>query len=162
MARPDRIACAQVASYTGGLYTTELGSFAQNEWLMTTPDDGMPLQPEGASNARSLQSGSPALYQLVSDTTSNGHAWLPATVPTGVYSRHVADGTTIPPAPSTWMLIVGLIAGVSVALFLCVCLIIICCVRRCRSQQKPPAARLSGVINHPATVPYPDHVQPRP
>ena len=153
-----------VASYTGGLYTSTLAEFAQHEWLMTTPDDSMTLQPEGVSNARTLQSGSPALYTLVSDTTSNGHAWLPAVVPTGVYSRQVADGTTIPPAPASYMLIVGGIAGVAVALCLCLCCCIICCVRSCRSK-KPKTAQMSGVEtdSHPVASSYqPDHVQPRP
>jgi hypothetical protein len=44
---------------------------------------GMTLLPSGVTNARTLQSGSPALYALISDTTSNMHAWLPATMPDG-------------------------------------------------------------------------------
>ena len=57
---------------------------------MPTPDDGMTLLPSGVANARTLQSGSPAMYALVSDTTSEGHAWLPAVMPDGDYKGDAA------------------------------------------------------------------------
>ena len=73
-------------SYMGGLYTTQRAASIQVEWLMATPDASMPAEPPGVANAISLQSGSPTLYALVSDTRSDGHAWLPAMVPDGRYS----------------------------------------------------------------------------
>ena len=69
----------------GGLFTTGRASSVQNEWLMCTPDDSMSVLPAGVANARTLQSGSPALYALVSDTTSTGHLWVPSTMPDGNY-----------------------------------------------------------------------------
>ena len=72
-------------SYIGGLYYNGRASSIAREWLMPTPDDGMTLIPSGVDNARTLQNGSPALYELISDTTSTGHAWLPATMPDGNY-----------------------------------------------------------------------------
>lgn len=72
-------------SYIGGLYYKERMDNISNEWLMGTPDVGMPLYPKGKKNAASLQEGSPALYGLVSDTTSEGHAWLPEIMPDGRY-----------------------------------------------------------------------------
>merc|ERR1711966_199478 len=72
-------------SFIGGLYTKARASGIQREWLMATPDTSMETEPENVINARSLQSGSPALYALVSDTTSNGHAWLPNIMPDGRY-----------------------------------------------------------------------------
>lgn len=84
-----------VVSYIGGLYTDERAAGAQNEWLMTTPDEGMPVIPEGVSNAKSLQAGAPALYALVSDTTSpGGHAWLPAIMPNGKYNGPEGGGVS--------------------------------------------------------------------
>jgi len=73
------------ASFVGGLYTKGRADSIGSEWLMATPDDGMPILPNGKKNARSLQSGSPALYALVSDTTSMGHEWLPAIMTDGAY-----------------------------------------------------------------------------
>ena len=72
-------------SYMGGLYTTTNTQDIQNEWLMATPDAGMKVHPTSVNNAISLQSGAPALYDLVSDTTSEGHAWLPSIMPDGKY-----------------------------------------------------------------------------
>ena len=77
-------------SYVGGFYWTTRAHQIRTKWLMATPDDGMPLLPwsvanRRVANARTLQSGSPALYALVSDTTSAGHAWLPHTMPDGRY-----------------------------------------------------------------------------
>ena len=74
-----------VTSYIGGLYTTTQTGEISNEWLMATPDANMPVWPRGTPNAVSLEAGSPALYRLVSDTTSRGHAWLPAVMPDGRY-----------------------------------------------------------------------------
>jgi len=75
-----------IASYTGGLYTTARAQSVQNEWLMTTPDaSSMPVIPSGVANARSLQTGAPALYALVSDTTSTENTWIPSIFPNGNY-----------------------------------------------------------------------------
>lgn len=86
-------------SYIGGFYTRERAMTSQDEWLMTAPDAAMPVLPNGVSNARSLQTGSPALYELVSDTTSPGHAWLPRVFPNGRYSPGGGGGD--PPSPTT-------------------------------------------------------------
>ena len=72
-------------SYIGGLYTAARAAAISREWLMPTPDDSMALVPSGVTNAKTLQSGSPALYALVSDTTSAKHKWLPAVMPDGNY-----------------------------------------------------------------------------
>ena len=48
------------------------------------------------ANAISLQAGSPALYALVADTTSEGHAWLPAIMPDGRYSGTPATSPSCP------------------------------------------------------------------
>ena len=58
---------------------------------MATPDDGMDVHPTGVTNARTLQSGSPDLYALVSDTTSEGHAWLPSVMPDGKYKGLISN-----------------------------------------------------------------------
>ena len=50
------------------------------------------------ANAISLQEGSPALYALVADTTSEGHAWLPATMPDGRYRPPIVAASP-PPSP---------------------------------------------------------------
>lgn len=73
-------------SYVGGLYTRARAASVQNEWLMPTPDTSMAVEPSGVANARSLQAGAPTLYALVADTTSEGHAWLPAIMPDGAYA----------------------------------------------------------------------------
>jgi len=86
-------------AYIGGLYTTTTTNFAKNEWLMATPDANMPVYPGGVSNAVSLETGSPALYALVSDTTSPGHAWLPAIMPDGRYQGN-PGGPPGPPPPT--------------------------------------------------------------
>merc|ERR1711966_565450 len=85
-------------SFIGGLYTKARASDIQREWLMATPDTSMETEPENVINARSLQSGSPDLYALVSDTTSNGHAWLPNIMPDG---RYQGFGNGPPPNPPT-------------------------------------------------------------
>ena len=86
-----------VTSYIGGLYTATQTGNISNEWLMATPDANMPVWPRGKPNAVSLEVGSPALYRLVSDTTSRGHAWLPEVMPDGRYQGRPGDGG--PPAP---------------------------------------------------------------
>jgi len=86
-------------SYIGGLYTTTSTNTVKNEWLMATPDANMPVYPSGVSNAISLETGSPALYALVSDTTSPGHAWLPAFMPDGRYQGN-PGGPPGPPPPT--------------------------------------------------------------
>ena len=81
-------------SYIGGLYTQARAQAVSSEWLMATPDDAMALAPSsGAANAVALQSGSPALYALVSDTISEGHAWLPAVMPDGEYTGAMPAAT---------------------------------------------------------------------
>merc|ERR1712194_903110 len=70
----------------------------RREWLMATPDATMDIEPPSMKNAVSLQDGSPALYALVSDTTSTGHAWLPEIMPDGKY-QGFGDGPT-PPGPT--------------------------------------------------------------
>ena len=81
-------------SYIGGLYTQARAQAVSSEWLMATPDDAMALAPSsGAANAVSLQSGSPALYALVSDQSSEGHAWLPAVMPDGEYTGAMPAAT---------------------------------------------------------------------
>lgn len=72
-------------SYIGGLYTKSSTDMIKREWLMATPDADMTVYPQGVTNAVSLETGSPQLYALVSDTTSEGHAWLPAVMPDGKY-----------------------------------------------------------------------------
>jgi len=42
--------------------------------------------PMDVEKAISLEAGAPALYALVSDTTSEGHAWLPSVMPDGTYT----------------------------------------------------------------------------
>lgn len=61
---------------------------------MATPDAAMtPLVPNPSShpNAVSLETGAPALYALVADTTSEGHAWLPSIMPDGRYLATPVD-----------------------------------------------------------------------
>ena len=73
-------------SWIGGLYTTSRANMAANEWLMTVPDTGMTPLPSNDKNSATLQEGAPALYQLISDTTSEGHKWLPSIMPNGAYT----------------------------------------------------------------------------
>merc|ERR1719491_701161 len=89
------------ASYVGGLYTNAGANDIKVEWLMATPDKNMPIIPENShvKNAKSLQNGSPELYALVSDTTSVGHAWLPAIMTDGAYKGD--PGGVNPPSPPT-------------------------------------------------------------
>eukprot|EP00554_Chaetoceros_debilis_P008905 CAMPEP_0194099254 /NCGR_PEP_ID=MMETSP0150-20130528/483_1 /TAXON_ID=122233 /ORGANISM="Chaetoceros debilis, Strain MM31A-1" /LENGTH=411 /DNA_ID=CAMNT_0038785437 /DNA_START=14 /DNA_END=1245 /DNA_ORIENTATION=+ len=73
-------------SYIGGLYTKTGTDEAKKEWLMATPNDGMTIYPKSVINAKTLETGSPALYKLVSTTeTESGHKWLPAIMPDGKY-----------------------------------------------------------------------------
>jgi len=87
-----------IVSYIGGLYTVDRADSVSNEWLMTTPDDSMIVLPTNVNNARSLQSGSPELYALVSDTSSNGHKWIPSIMPDGIY-KGLPTGSF--PSPTT-------------------------------------------------------------
>ena len=90
-----------IVSYVGGLYTVDRANFARREWLMATPDDSMIVLPRNVNNARSLQSGSPELYALVSDTTSDGHKWLPEIMPDGKYQGFPEELTMTPsPGPN--------------------------------------------------------------
>jgi len=90
-------------SYIGGLYTGQATGDTKNEWLMCTPDNDMIVYPTGINNAKSLETGSPALYALVSNKTSPGHAWLPAIMPDGRYQVNPGGppGPTPPPSPAT-------------------------------------------------------------
>lgn len=90
-----------VVSYIGGLYTIGRAEFAMNEWLMSTPDSNMEIIPSGVTNAISLEAGSPALYAMVSDSTSEGHLWLPTIMPNGNYKGFDDNPPrpTLPPAP---------------------------------------------------------------
>lgn len=141
-----------IASYTGALYTDNMASFAQNEWLMVTPDNGMPLLPANVANAATLQSGSPGMYSLVSGSASH-QAWVPTRVPDGNYSQSLSGGTMMPPPAPLWGSIVGGITGVSVALFfLCVLLPVLCCKRRkllCfkKGAHKMDISKASGVAH---------------
>jgi hypothetical protein len=84
-----------IISYIGGLYTTERSEGISDEWMMGTPDASMSVLPEGVNNAISLEEGSPELYALVSDTTSEGHTWLPEIMPDGNYTVN-RDGAVGP------------------------------------------------------------------
>lgn len=85
-------------SYIGGLYTNQRASSVKREWLMTSPDAGMPVVPSNVGNARTLEAGAPALYNLVSTTTGPKHAWLPEIMPNGIYQP--SDGSiSSPPSP---------------------------------------------------------------
>lgn len=64
------------------------------EWIMPVPDASMAdaLQStsfgEVSDNSKTLQEGSPALYALVSDTSSPENKWLPSIMPDGRYCHH--------------------------------------------------------------------------
>mmetsp|Transcript_49121 Transcript_49121/g.96022 ORF Transcript_49121/g.96022 Transcript_49121/m.96022 type:complete len:197 (+) Transcript_49121:449-1039(+) len=64
---------------------------------MATPDDGMPVLPAQVTNAKSLQSST--LYAMVSDTTSDGHAWLPHVMTDGRYQGDPEGGSPVTPPP---------------------------------------------------------------
>jgi len=74
-------------AWIGGLMTNDRAQSVSNEWLMTVPDASMiSVLPSGQTNARTLEEGSPAMYDLISDTTSEGHEWLPTIMPDGRYN----------------------------------------------------------------------------
>lgn len=79
-----------IVTNMGGLYTVDRAKSSAREWLMCTPDDGMEAENsqymQYSSKASTLQSGAPAFYKLVTDTTSVGHKWIPTTQPDGNYS----------------------------------------------------------------------------
>jgi hypothetical protein len=73
-------------SWMGGLMTNQRANTCKEEWLMTVPDASMKsVLPAGQTNAKTLEEGSAKLYGLVSDTTSDGHKWLPSIMPNGKY-----------------------------------------------------------------------------
>ena len=82
-------------TYIGGLFTDTRARGAESEWLMTVPDTSMASDVDTSrnANARTLQQGSAAMYALVSDTTSSGHAWLPSTMPDGNYQGPQPDAS---------------------------------------------------------------------
>ena len=75
-----------IASYTGAVYFTERAEDSQHEWLMATPDAGMPVLPNNVGNAKTLEEGSADLYALVADTTSRQNKWIPSKWPDGKYA----------------------------------------------------------------------------
>eukprot|EP00588_Corethron_pennatum_P009986 CAMPEP_0194266990 /NCGR_PEP_ID=MMETSP0169-20130528/1688_1 /TAXON_ID=218684 /ORGANISM="Corethron pennatum, Strain L29A3" /LENGTH=451 /DNA_ID=CAMNT_0039007779 /DNA_START=55 /DNA_END=1407 /DNA_ORIENTATION=+ len=83
------------ASYVGALYTLEFANDIKQEWLLATPDNSMPVLPAQVTNAKALQSS--ALYALVSDTTSDGHAWLPDIMTNGKYQGDPEGGNPVTP-----------------------------------------------------------------
>uniref|UniRef100_A0A7S0BZH6 Uncharacterized protein n=2 Tax=Proboscia inermis TaxID=420281 RepID=A0A7S0BZH6_9STRA len=91
-------------SYVGGLYTLDQAGSTKNKWLMVTPEEGMMVLPESVDNAIFLKKGSPALYDLMSDTTSEVHAWLPAVMIDGTYMGvPVKEKCTDEEAAVKWM-----------------------------------------------------------
>jgi cysteine-rich repeat protein len=93
-------------TYMGGLYTLARSKWASGEWLMATPEANLPLLHKGMANVVSLQTGSPAMYALISDTTSCGHAWLPSIMPDGKYTGTPIDPPNYPGPPergSSWL-----------------------------------------------------------
>jgi len=102
-----------IATYIGGLYTSARAGGTQNEWLMCTPDDGMAVVPEGVANARTLQSGSAAMYALVSDRTTAGHEWIPLIMPNGDYE--VGGATNNIPYAATFSSATAASSGASTA-----------------------------------------------
>merc|ERR1719272_1982256 len=84
-------------TYMGGLYTLARSKWATGEWLMATPESNLTLLQAGTANVVSLQTGSPAMYALISDTTSCGHAWLPSIMPDGKYTgTPIISATGVP------------------------------------------------------------------
>lgn len=84
-------------TWMGGLMTNERAESVAMEWLATVPDASMVAAvPSNQKNAKTLQEASPAMYALISDTTSKGHRWLPSIMPDGRYSviatRNPTDG----------------------------------------------------------------------
>ena len=73
-------------SYMGGLFTDVRAASVANEFLMTVPDASMKAAVNSKNkNAKTLEEGSPALYGLVSDTTSEKNKWMPSIMPDGIY-----------------------------------------------------------------------------
>ena len=68
------------------------------------PNPNQAALPTGLQNAKSMQSGAPAYYNLVKDTTSAGHLWIPSIFPNGVYTLASPPPPPLsppPPAPPT-------------------------------------------------------------
>jgi len=105
-------------TWMGGLFTDARALAVADEWLMTVPDTGMAAAvPAGQANAKTLQEGSAALFDLVSDTTSVGHNWLPSVMPNGKYvvtSDDAAPGEGVDGDSSASAMAVGA-AAVAVA-----------------------------------------------
>ena len=81
-------------TWMGGLYTNARAIDVENEWLMTVPDASMKttVNSNRNTNAKTLQEGALELYNLVSDTTSEKHLWLPSIMPNGRYTvNHAAN-----------------------------------------------------------------------
>ena len=86
-------------AWMGGLMTNDRASSVAQEWQMTVPDATMASAlPSGQANAKTLEEGAKSLFNLVSDTTSDGHKWLPKIMPDGNYI--VGSGPAPAPAPA--------------------------------------------------------------
>ena len=114
-------------AYIGGLYTQQRAASIQNEWLMATPDASMAVEPPGVANAISLQAGSPDLYALVADTTSVGHAWLPAIMPDGRYKVGATAAWQINPGTLAVVIIGGIVLGLAIYFSCEACWLFKCC-----------------------------------
>lgn len=128
-----------IVSHIGGLYTTARAKAVSNEWLMCTPDDGMPVVPSGVRNAATLQSGSPELYRLVSDTKSPGHEWVPSVMPDGKYKASSKDKKEnakdkSPEKGKSSFPVAAVAAPVGVAVVLAVVAAVFCCFKQRRDS----------------------------
>ena len=137
--RAEGIYWASVA-YIGGLYTQQRAASIQNEWLLATPDASMAVEPPGVANAISLQAGSPDLYALVADTTSVGHAWLPAIMPDGRYNAGATAAWQINPGALAGVIIGGIVV-LGLAIFSCVACWLFKCCASCPCNKHNPSKR---------------------
>lgn len=79
-------------AWMGGLMTNDRAASVAQEWQATVPDKSMQLAvPSGQANAKTLEEGSQVLFDLVRDTTSDGHKWLPKIMPDGKYKVTAAN-----------------------------------------------------------------------
>ena len=127
-------------AYIGGLYTQQRAASIQNEWLLATPDASMAVEPPGVANAISLQAGSPDLYALVADTTSVGHAWLPAIMPDGRYNPGATAAWQINPGALAGVIIGGIVV-LGLAIFSCVACWLFKCCASCPCNKHNPSKR---------------------
>ena len=79
-------------AWMGGLMTNQRAASVAQEWQATVPDKSMQSAvPSGQANAKTLEEASKVLFDLVRDTTSDGHMWLPKIMPDGKYKVTNAD-----------------------------------------------------------------------